>query len=74
MIFRNPHYLYKYYSFDENKYYEDMLFRDTLYFSSPRNFNDPFDKGLDIKFKGKSKKFITNHLLNEVLPLCFEQL
>lgn len=71
MNFRDPRYLYRYYSFDEKKHYEDILFKDTLYFSSPKNFNDPFDKGLNIKFKGKGKKFITNHLLNEVLPYAY---
>lgn len=62
MIFKKPQYLYKYYSFDEKKYFQDILFRDIIYFSSPRYFNDPFDKGLDIIFKGKSKHFIKKFL------------
>src|ERR1035438_7629193 len=64
-----PRYLYKYFSFDSKHHYNDILLNDLLYFSSPVNFNDPFDCSLSISYKGKDKEFVKNYLVNEILPL-----
>jgi hypothetical protein len=50
-------------SFDSYKNYEAFLFNDTIYFSSPTYFNDPFDCGLDLNFKKKSREYIRKHLI-----------
>jgi hypothetical protein len=50
-------------SFDVNRNYEDLLFKDSIYFSSPANFNDPFDCGLDLSFKKKSQRYIKKHII-----------
>jgi hypothetical protein len=69
-----PNFIYKYFSFDDNKHYQDILIRDSLYFSSPKYFNDPFDCSLDIKFRRKSKYFLANYLTNKILPYEIENI
>lgn len=51
-------------SFDVNRNYENLFIDDTIYFSSPNYFNDPFDCGLDLRFKKKSRRYIKSHLIN----------
>lgn len=38
-----PKYLYKYKTFDENNYWQDILLNNRLYMSPPSQFNDPFE-------------------------------
>ena len=38
-----PKVLFKYRHFDNEKHYEELLSKNILFFSSPKNFNDPFD-------------------------------
>lgn len=38
-----PSSLFKYRDFNEDKNYKELILNNTLYFSSPKNFNDPFD-------------------------------
>jgi len=69
--YRHPTHLYKYMSFDVKGNYSDLLFNDTIYFSSPTNFNDPFDCGLDLNFKKKSRWYIKKHvfkILSDQIP------
>lgn len=70
-----PKHLYHYYSFNEIedeksgikiKPYEDILIHNKLYFASPKDFNDPFDCSLYMKFSG-SKKKVKKHLEKVIL-------
>lgn len=52
-----PHHLYKYTGFDESsqdsiRRLEDVVLRSTIYLSSPRDFNDPFDMSAFFDFSG----------------------
>lgn len=38
-----PKYLYKYKTFDENNYWQDILLNNRLYMPPPSQFNDPFE-------------------------------
>lgn len=38
-----PNKIYKYRTFDKSNYYENLISKNELYFSSPNKFNDPFD-------------------------------
>ena len=38
-----PNNIYKYRAFDQNNYYENLISKNELFFSSPNKFNDPFD-------------------------------
>lgn len=60
-----PTHLYKYYTF--NDYFKDILFKNEIYFSTPINFNDPFDRGIDLNFKIKNKNKLKKYLVNLVL-------
>ena len=63
-----PKYLYKYYQFDIKEHYKDILFRDSLYCSSPKDLNDPFDCSLNIIFRKHCKGYIKKHLVEEIIP------
>lgn len=50
-----PKILYKYRYFDKYNYHLDSLINNSLWFSSGKHFNDPFDLGLQYKFDGNKK-------------------
>lgn len=68
-MYYHPKYLYRYYNFNVKEHYEDILCRDILYLSSPKNLNDPFDCSLDLVFNGRGKRFIKKYLIKDILPL-----
>ena len=53
----------KYSSFDKNGYYKKLLLENSLYFSSPKNFNDPFDCKVYPNYEVGTKKQIFNKFL-----------
>ncbi len=69
-----PQYVYKYRILDKKKnpHFEDILNNNSMMFSSPNSFNDPFDCQLQpILFP--SKKEISNYI-NKLLKNCSERL
>ncbi|MBU1095824.1 MAG: DUF2971 domain-containing protein [Bacteroidetes bacterium] len=58
-----PNKLYKYRHCDANNNYQKLLRENLLFFSSPKNFNDPFDCRIYPNFESGS----TNQLLNRFL-------
>lgn len=68
-FYKYPNYLYRYFSFDSKNYFEDILCKDLLHFSSPKELNDPFDCSLNIIFSGRNKRFMKKYLIKKILPI-----
>lgn len=62
-----PDFLYKYRSFDENGYYKTFI-EGKLFFSSPKNFNDPLDTKIENNYSlgtnAEIKEFVVKSCMN----------
>ncbi|GMU95661.1 DUF2971 domain-containing protein [Ignavibacterium album] len=60
MNLNTPNHIYKYRSFDNH--YEELIEKNLFFFSSPNNFNDPFDSKIIANYPAGTKKQIYNKI------------